>query len=137
MPPSTPERSIQGLELRGPIAGRASEILTPPALEFVARLAREFEPTRRRLLARRVEVQRELDQGARPNFLTETAPLRASVWRAPPPPSDLVDRRVEITGPVDRKMIINALNSGAQRSEERRVGKECRRLCRSRWSPYH
>ncbi|MCC6409653.1 MAG: malate synthase A [Planctomycetes bacterium] len=102
-----------GLQLTGSLEGRALEILTPEALDFVVRLAREFEPTRRRLLARRQDVQRALDQGVRPDFLPETAALRASVWKAPPPPKDLLDRRVEITGPVERKMIINALNSGA------------------------
>ncbi|MCK6444916.1 MAG: malate synthase A [Planctomycetes bacterium] len=114
MAPKTIPSLPPGVEIRGSLEGRAQEILTPEALDFLVRLVREFEPTRQRLLARRIEVQRALDRGARPNFLAETAALRASVWKAPPPPKDLVDRRIEITGPVERKMIINALNSGAQ-----------------------
>jgi malate synthase len=113
MAPKTLVSLPPGVEIRGALDGRAAEILTPEALDFFVRLAREFEPTRQRLLARRVDVQRALDRGERPGFLPETAALRASVWRAPPPPKDLQDRRVEITGPVERKMIINALNSGA------------------------
>jgi len=113
MPPIHLLRPPPGIEIRGPTEGRAGEILTREALDFLLRLSRAFEPTRRALLARRREVQKALDSGARPDFLAETAALRASDWRAPPPPKDLVDRKVEITGPVERKMIINALNSGA------------------------
>jgi malate synthase len=88
-------------------------ILTPAATEFVTRLARRFEPTRRELLAKRVERQRKIDAGWNPGFLPETAAIREQEWRVAPIPADLRDRRVEITGPVERKMIINALNSGA------------------------
>jgi malate synthase len=91
-----------------------AQILTPQALEFVADLARRFEGRRRELLARRAARQREFDAGALPEFLGETADVRRGDWRVAPIPPDLVDRRVEITGPVDRKMVINALNSGAQ-----------------------
>jgi malate synthase len=90
-----------------------AEILTPEALGFVATLHRAFEGHRRTLLEHRARVQAELDRGWLPDFLPETKAIRAGVWTVAPTPDDLRDRRVEITGPVDRKMIINALNSGA------------------------
>ena len=90
-----------------------TQILTPEASRFLSKLAREFEPRRRELLQRRQIRQREIDAGALPGFLPETAHIRESEWTVAPIPKDLLDRRVEITGPVDRKMIINALNSGA------------------------
>lgn len=93
---------------------RYSEIFTPAACQFVAELCSRFEPRRQELLARRAKRQREIDAGQLPDFLAETAHIRGSDWRVPPPPRDLIDRRTEITGPVDRKMAINALNSGAQ-----------------------
>ncbi|MEO1271250.1 MAG: malate synthase A [Myxococcota bacterium] len=89
------------------------EILTPEALDFVATLCRTFEERRRALLARRAELQAKLDNGWRPSFLDETASIREGDWTVAPIPDDLKRRAVEITGPVDRKMIINALNSGA------------------------
>ncbi|MBW8735149.1 MAG: malate synthase A, partial [Asticcacaulis sp.] len=93
---------------------RWEEILTPEALTFLAELHRRFEPRRQeRLMARRTR-QAEFDAGALPDFLPETADIRAADWTVAPIPDDLQDRRVEITGPVDRKMIINALNSGAK-----------------------
>jgi malate synthase len=102
------------IELRGPVEGRASEVLTPEALAFLAGLQRRFGAERERLLARRVDRQAELDAGALPDFLEETRELRESEWQVAPAPHELQDRRVEITGPVDRKMVINALNSGAR-----------------------
>src|SRR6201993_1662886 len=90
-----------------------TRVLTPQATTFLNRLAREFEPRRRELLARRRVRQQEIDAGRFPDFLPETAEIRAKEWTVAPIPADLLDRRVEITGPVDRKMIINALNSGA------------------------
>jgi malate synthase len=102
-----------GIEIRGPITAAYSEILTPDALGFVAGLARQFEARRRELLARRVARQQEIRSGKLPAFLPETASIREAEWSVAPIPADLEDRRVEITGPVDRKMIINALNSGA------------------------
>ena len=102
------------IELAGPLRPRYEDVLSAEALAFVARLAERFEPRRRALLARRREVQAELDAGRLPDFLPETAGVRAGDWRVAPAPADLQDRRVEITGPVDRKMIINALNSGAR-----------------------
>ena len=98
----------------GPVAGRASEILTPEALDFLAGLHRNFDARRRQLLAARVTRQARFDAGETPDFLPETADIRAGDWTVAPIPADIQDRRVEITGPVDRKMIINALNSGAK-----------------------
>src|ERR1700757_2774642 len=90
-----------------------TRVLTPQATTFLNRLAREFEPRRRELLARRRVRQQEIDAGRFPDFLPETAEIRTSEWTVAPIPADLMDRRVEITGPVDRKMVINALNCGA------------------------
>jgi len=90
------------------------DVLTPEARDFVTRLHRELNPTRLELLRRRSERQRALDEGDRPDFLDETAGIRTGEWRVAPAPADLQDRRCEITGPVDRKMMINALNSGAR-----------------------
>jgi len=106
--------TVAGVDVRGPVLERFDEVLTPQALEFVATLHREFNPTRRRLLDRRRERQAELDAGALPDFLSDTRNVRAEDWRIAPVPADLQDRRVEITGPTDRKMVINALNSGAR-----------------------
>jgi malate synthase len=104
----------KGMELRGPLGERHREVLTPAALAFVAQLHREWGSRRRALLARRVERQAAFDAGELPGFLPETAAVRESAWTVAPIPKDLEDRRVEITGPVERKMIINALNSGAR-----------------------
>src|SRR3984893_8267327 len=90
-----------------------TSILTPEARAFLSKLAGAFEPRRQELLARRRTVQQDIDNGKLPDFLPETAGIRQSDWKVAPIPKDLRDRRVEITGPVDRKMIINALNSGA------------------------
>jgi malate synthase len=98
----------------GPIAGRAAEILTPAALDFLAGLHRAFDARRLALLAARVARQARFDAGETPDFLPETAAIRDGDWTVAPIPGDLLDRRVEITGPVDRKMIVNALNSGAR-----------------------
>jgi malate synthase len=91
----------------------AERVLTAPALAFVEDLTRRFRPRVDELLARRRTVQEQYNKGARPNFLAETAAVRSGDWKVGSIPADLQDRRVEITGPVDRKMIINALNSGA------------------------
>ena len=101
-------------EVLGQVEGRATEILTPEALAFVAELQRRFNAERERLLAARMERQARLDTGERPDFLEETREVRESEWQVAPAPPELQDRRVEITGPVDRKMVINALNSGAR-----------------------
>jgi malate synthase len=97
----------------GRVTAEFATILTEPALAFIAKLHREFEPRRQELLARRATRQREFDAGKRPEFLAETASIREREWRIAAQPRDLLDRRVEITGPTDRKMVINALNSGA------------------------
>ena len=93
---------------------RYEDILTGDALALVAELQRELGSTREKLLAARRERQGERDQGALPDFLPQTKEIRDADWRVAPPPADLQDRRVEITGPTDRKMVINALNSGAK-----------------------
>jgi malate synthase len=105
---------LDRVEMRAPPAPGADEILTPDALAFVVRLEREFRDRREALLERRRERQREFDAGALPDFLPGTRAIREGGWSIAPPPPDLVDRRVEITGPTDRKMVINALNSGAR-----------------------
>ena len=102
----------KGVEIRGG-AVDGSGVLTPQALDFVADLARTFEPTRAALLAARVARQAELSAGGDLGFLPETKDVREGQWRVAPVPSDLQVRKVEITGPTDRKMVINALNSGA------------------------
>jgi len=103
-----------GVEILAPLASAHNEILTPDALAFVVRLQRSFNARRKELLAARVTRQAALDAGKRPDFLPDTKHIRESDWRVAPIPADIQDRRVEITGPVDRKMIINALNSGAK-----------------------
>ncbi|MFI5402447.1 MAG: malate synthase A [Planctomycetota bacterium] len=102
-----------GVEVLGPSCAGFETVLTPLALEFVASLARRFGDRRDELLARRAERQKKIDAGEMPDFLPETAEVRGSDWTVAPVPPPLQDRRVEITGPVDRKMIINGLNSGA------------------------
>ncbi len=102
-----------GVRIAAPLPGEYSRVLTGEALAFVASLCREFEPRRRELLARRTQRQCDFDAGRLPDFLPETKPIRDSEWKIADQPHDLLDRRVEITGPTDRKMVINALNSGA------------------------
>ena len=103
-----------GSEILGARKGRAAEVLTSEAIDFIADLHRRFDPRRRELLAKRVERQKRFDAGEASDFLESTRAVREGDWRIAPVPRDLQDRRVEITGPVDRKMIINALNSGAK-----------------------
>jgi malate synthase len=102
-----------GLEINAPISPAFAEILTPDALTFFAKLTREFEPRRQSLLAARIWRQKEFDAGKLPDFLPETKHIRDGNWVVGALPKDLQDRRVEITGPTDRKMVINAMNSGA------------------------
>jgi malate synthase len=103
-----------GVEVKGPVDSQAATILTPEAIRFLVKLAREFEGTRQQLLVKRIERQKEIDAGVLPDFLSSTKHIREGSWKVAPVPADLQDRRTEITGPVDRKMIINALNSGAK-----------------------
>src|SRR5467141_3544467 len=111
---TTPSPSIRGVQILAPAHPAQGRVLTPVALEFIVELQRRFNPRRVELLAARVERQKRLDAGEKPDFLPETKSIRESAWTVAPIPADLQDRRVEITGPVDRKMIINALNSGAK-----------------------
>src|SRR4029434_2622624 len=104
----------EGVEINGEMAPGYGEILTPAALAFVANLHRAFENRRQECLTRRQERQAALDRGESLDFLTETRHIREGTWTCAPIPRDLQDRRVEITGPTDRKMVINALNSGAK-----------------------
>src|SRR2546421_5249216 len=172
------EQTGPKLEVLGPKIERSEEVLTPLALQLLASLHRRFNARRLELLDARARRQGLLDDGAVPQFLADTAAVRAADWRVSPVPADLADPRGGITRPVDRKMVINALNAPVRalmadfedscsptwenvirgqvnlndavrrtisyedpatgrvyrlRSEERRVGKECR----SRWSPYH
>jgi malate synthase len=103
----------KGILVSGRITPEFAQILTAEALEFVASLQREFEPRRQGLLARRAARQKEFDCGTLPDFLAATKKIREADWRVAPQPKDMLDRRVEITGPTDRKMVINALNCGA------------------------
>ena len=111
---TTPSTSLKGVEMLAPPHAAQFRVLTPQALEFVVDLHRRFNPRRLELLAARTERQKRLDAGEKPDFLMETKAVRDTEWAVAPIPADLQDRRVEITGPVDRKMIINALNSGAK-----------------------
>ena len=110
--PSTSD--IPGVEVNAPPAESLARILTPEAMAFIADLHRTFNGRRLERLAARHERMARLDAGEKPDFLPETREIRESTWSVAPLPADLLDRRVEITGPVDRKMIINALNSGAK-----------------------
>jgi len=101
------------VEIIGEMKPQYQEILTDEALEFLAQLHRKFNATRLELLNKRVEKQARIDAGELPDFLPETKQIREGDWKVASIPEDLLDRRVEITGPVERKMIINALNSGA------------------------
>ena len=102
-----------GVEILGKITPQYAEILTPQALAFISRLHRQFEGRRQELLTKRAARQQAFDAGKLPDFLPDTKKIRESEWTIAPQPADLLDRRVEITGPTDRKMVINALNCGA------------------------
>jgi malate synthase len=111
---TTPSPSLGGVEIVAPAHPAQERVLSPAALAFIVDLQRRFNPRRIELLAARAERQKRLDAGEKPDFLPGTRAIRESEWTVAPIPTDLLDRRVEITGPVDRKMIINALNSGAK-----------------------
>lgn len=102
------------LEIHGKLTQEYKEILTDDALQFVAALQEKFNSRRKELLTNREKRQADIDAGKMPTFLAETKEIREGDWKCAPQPADLLDRRVEITGPVDRKMVINALNSGAK-----------------------
>ncbi len=103
----------EGVSIDGVVNSDFEKVLTREAIAFVADLQRRFNPRREELLAARVDRQKRLDAGEKPDFLADTVNIRESDWTVAPLPQDILDRRVEITGPVDRKMIINALNCGA------------------------
>jgi len=105
---------LDAVNIRGPRTGEAERVLTQDALALVARLHRELEPRRRELLHARNQRQADIRAGNLPDFLPQTRQVRKGEWQVAPTPADLQDRRVEITGPVERKMLINALNSGAK-----------------------
>lgn len=109
-----PIRFPENVRVLGALPLEFREIITPDAMRFLSFLHEQFEPRRQRLLDARVQRQVSLDQGLLPTFLPQTQYIRSSDWKVGPIPNDLQDRRVEITGPVDRKMVINALNSGAK-----------------------
>src|SRR4051812_48187159 len=106
--------SVPGVQVLGPVTEEFLQILTPEALSFYATLHRAFNGRRLELLENRKKIQAEIDGGKMPGFLPETESVRNGDWKVAPTPADFQDRRVEITGPVDRKMVINALNSGAK-----------------------
>ena len=108
-----PQFQVEGVQILRKITPEYSKILTQGALRFVALLMRKFNKRRKELLEKRIQRQRELNEGKLPDFLAETEEIRNGDWTVSPFPADLEDRRVEITGPVERKMIINALNSGS------------------------
>src|SRR5215472_8579009 len=109
--PYSREQAGPKVEILGPRVECAEEVLTPLALQLLASLHRRFNARRLELLAERTRRQAEFDGGVLPQFLASTAAVRSGDWRIAAVPADLLDRRVEITGPVDRKMIINALNA--------------------------
>jgi len=104
----------EGINITAPVTPEQAAILTSEALAFIAELARKFGPVRQSLLERRMQRQAELDAGKLPDFLAETASVRNSDWIIAPVPAELLDRRVELTGPAERKMLINGLNAGAK-----------------------
>ncbi len=114
VPSGEPTLTVNGLAIHAPVPGAFREILTVEALTFVATLIRDCDARRVELLELRRQRQKDLDAGKMPDFLPETQSVREGDWKISPTPADLQDRRVEITGPVDRKMVINALNSGAK-----------------------
>lgn len=106
--------TVTDIEISAPIEQRFDEVLTTGALDLLAELHRKLDERRMQLLRTRQSRQAELDAGGTLGFLPETRELRESAWEVAPPPTDLADRRCEITGPTDRKMVINALGSGAR-----------------------
>lgn len=112
--PEVPDDLPAGVRLTAPVSAAYDQVLSAPALAFVASLSRQFRGRVEALLQRRQDVQARYDEGALPNFLSETVSTRQGGWTVAAVPADLCDRRVEITGPPVRKMIVNALNSGAK-----------------------
>lgn len=112
MPPADPESILKDVNVLGSLNGQTRKILSKEATVFLALLHRTFNARRKELLKRRMVRQQDLDKGNLPDFLPETKHIRDDdTWRAAPPAPGLVDRRTEITGPTDRKMVVNALNA--------------------------
>ena len=107
---ATTATQSETVRITGPTIGAQDRVLTPQAVEFLVKLSTLFEQRRRRLLGDRRARQQQIGQGELPDFPAETADIRRAAWKIADTPADLQDRRVEITGPTDRKMIINALN---------------------------
>lgn len=106
------DTQLKDVAILGTVPNEARKILTKDACAFLAILHRTFNPTRKALLQRRIDRQAEIDKGHLPDFLPETKHIRDNdAWKGAAPAPGLVDRRVEITGPTDRKMVVNALNS--------------------------
>lgn len=114
MATSTATKPTRLVSIHAPIPSECAFLLSPEALAFVTTLAETFGPRREALLAKRVARQKEFDAGVLPDFKPETKHIREGEWKVAEVPADLLDRRVEITGPAEPKMIINALNSGAK-----------------------
>lgn len=110
----TQQVTSQDIKILGRQSAASAEILTTEALQFIASLHRQFDQRRKELLEERQNRQQRIDAGEKLDFLPETKEIRDGEWTIAPLPADLQDRRVEITGPVNRKMVINALNSGAK-----------------------
>src|ERR687894_2612623 len=108
------QQQVEGVVFTSPIPDEFAEILTPEAVAFVAKLSRRFGGRVEEILWKRAKRQERIDAGEMPDFLPETRHIRESDWKIAPVPDDLQDRRVELTGPPDTKMTINALNSGAK-----------------------
>ena len=110
--PASPDVILQGVSIHGPVSQEHTKVINKESLTFLVLLHRTFNARRKELLKLREVRQKELDRGVLPDFLPETKHIREDPsWKAAPPAPGLIDRRVEITGPVDRKMVINALNS--------------------------
>lgn len=105
--------TVEGVQINGQTSSAYEAILSPQTLSFLSKLHHHFNAKRLHLLKDRAERQRGIDKGAIPNFLEETKEIREGNWKVAPPPTDLKTRTVEITGPTTKKMMINALNSGA------------------------
>ena len=106
--------TTEELAFSQPFGEQERQILTPEAVEFLSELVTRFTPRRNKLLAARIQQQQEIDDGKLPDFISETASIRNGEWQIRGIPQDLLDRRVEITGPVERKMVINALNANVK-----------------------
>ena len=106
--------TVDELAFTQPYGEQEQQVLTAEAVEFLTELVTRFTPQRNKLLAARIHQQQEIDDGKLPGFISETASIRRGEWKIRGIPEDLQDRRVEITGPVERKMVINAMNANVK-----------------------